>query len=79
MKARTGRSRARALSPDVLAMDESISRMDRESREQTYFLIRRLVSERVADLYRTYGSGGWSVVHESVAVGAPSRGQGGWS
>lgn len=38
-------ARARVLSPAVLLLDEPTTNMDREARQQSFFLIRRLVSE----------------------------------
>ena len=47
-KQRVALARARVLSPDVLLLDESLSGLDHEARQQSYFLIRRMVSEQVA-------------------------------
>jgi tungstate transport system ATP-binding protein len=38
-------ARARVLSPAVLLLDEPTTNMDREARQQSFFLIRRMVSE----------------------------------
>ncbi len=51
---RVALARARVLSPDVLLMDESLSGLDAEARQQTYFLIRRMVSEQVAVVVATH-------------------------
>lgn len=53
-KQRVALARARVLSPDVLLMDESLSGLDPEARQQTYFLIRRMVSEQVAVVVTTH-------------------------
>ncbi len=53
-KQRVALARARVLSPDVLLLDESLSGLDPEARQQAYFLIRRMVSEQVAVVVATH-------------------------
>jgi tungstate transport system ATP-binding protein len=50
-------TRARVLSPKLLLLDEPVTNMDQESREQTWFLIRRLRSEGVAMMVTSHGGG----------------------
>jgi tungstate transport system ATP-binding protein len=47
-KQRVALTRARILSPRLLLLDEPTSSMDRESKQQTNFMLRRLKSEGVA-------------------------------
>lgn len=53
-KQRVALIRARVLSPQVLLLDEPVTGMDREAREQTYALIRRLSVEGMAIMIATH-------------------------
>lgn len=53
-KQRVVLTRARVLSPTLLLLDEPTASMDQEAREQTQFLVRRLVSEGVAVMIATH-------------------------
>lgn len=51
---RVALARARILQPQLLLMDEPTASMDRQAREQAYFLIRRLSHEGVAVLVTSH-------------------------
>ena len=51
---RLAMARARVLSPSVLLLDEPTANMDQEARQQTYFLIRRLVSDGIGVVVATH-------------------------
>lgn len=53
-KQRVALIRARVLSPQVLLLDEPVTGMDREAREQTYALIRRLSVEGMSIMIATH-------------------------
>jgi len=53
-KQRIALARAWVLKPSLLLLDEPTANMDRESREQTYFLVRRLVNEGMAVLMTSH-------------------------
>jgi len=47
-KQRVALTRARVLAPQLLLLDEPTANMDRESKEQTYFLLRRLKKDQIS-------------------------------
>jgi len=53
-KQRIALARAWVLKPSLLLLDEPTANMDRESREQTYFLVRRLANEGMAVLMTSH-------------------------
>ncbi|WP_210394566.1 energy-coupling factor ABC transporter ATP-binding protein [Motiliproteus sediminis] len=54
-KQRIALARAWVLRPQLLLLDEPTANMDREACEQTYFLVRRLVSEGMAVVMTSHG------------------------